>query len=190
MKIVLLIVGWVLYFTFHSLLADSQLKEKMKKRLKDKYNYYRLAYVFVSSAGLLFLLFWNANIKSIDFVDPSGWMRYLSLMFAAFGVIIIKLAFKSYDFSSFIGVTQEENSPLITKGILGSIRHPIYSGTILIVIGYWFFSPDLPTSISALCVFTYLPIGIYLEEKKLITEYGDQYVKYKEKVPAIFPRLR
>jgi protein-S-isoprenylcysteine O-methyltransferase Ste14 len=36
-------------------------------------------------------------------------------------------------------------------------------------------------------VLVYIPIGIYFEEKKLIKMYGDQYVEYKKRVPAIFP---
>ncbi|MFT6214861.1 MAG: protein-S-isoprenylcysteine O-methyltransferase Ste14 [Roseivirga sp.] len=35
----------------------------------------------------------------------------------------------------------------------------------------------------------YLPIGIYLEEKKLIQTYGKAYIKYKEEVPALIPKI-
>lgn len=188
-KIIWLILGWILYFAIHSLLADREIKRKIKEMMSDKFKYYRLNYVFVSSTGLLILLFFNANINSPDLIDPTGWVRYLSLMFAAFGVIILKIAFRSYHFASFVGMTPELPQPLITDGLLGSVRHPIYSGTILIAIGFWLFSPDLPTTVSVACVFIYLPIGIYLEEKKLIAEFGEQYIRYKRNTPAIFPRL-
>lgn len=188
-KIIWLILGWILYLTFHSLLADTEVKRKVKVVLGKHFKYYRLIYVVISIAGLLILLFYNASIASSDFIDRTGWVRYLSLMLAAFGVIIIKIAFRSYPFSSFVGLTPESPQPLITSGLHSSVRHPIYTGTVLIVMGYWLFSPDLPTSASVACIIIYLPIGIYLEEKKLIMEYGELYLDYKKKVPAIFPRL-
>ena len=189
MKIIWLILGWILYFAIHSLMADKKIKRKIKAVLDNKFKYYRLIYVVISSAGLLILLFLNANIDSPDLIEPTGWVRYLSLMFAAFGVIILKIAFRSYHFSSFVGMTPLLPQPLITDGLLGSVRHPIYSGTVLIVIGFWLFSPDLPTTVSVACIFVYLPIGIYLEEKKLIDEFGEQYIRYRKNTPAIFPNL-
>lgn len=188
-KIIWLVLGWILYFTTHSLLADGGIKQKMKEVMRDRFKYYRLIYVVISSLGLLILFIFNASIDAPGFFDSTGWVRYLSLMFAAFGVIILKIAFRSYQFSSFVGMTPELPQPLITTGLLGSVRHPIYSGTILIAIGFWLFSPNWPTTISVGCIFVYLPIGIYLEEKKLIAEYGEQYLAYKKEVPAIFPRL-
>lgn len=178
-----------MYFAIHSLMADKKIKRKIKAVLDNKFKYYRLIYVVISSAGLLILLFLNANIDSPDLIEPTGWVRYLSLMFAAFGVIILKIAFRSYHFSSFVGMTPLLPQPLITDGLLGSVRHPIYSGTVLIVIGFWLFSPDLPTTVSVACIFVYLPIGIYLEEKKLIDEFGEQYIRYRKNTPAIFPNL-
>jgi protein-S-isoprenylcysteine O-methyltransferase Ste14 len=68
------------------------------------------------------------------------------------------------------------------------VRHPILAGLILIVLGFFFFIPNLPTAISCVCVLLYIPIGIYIEEKKLIATYGDQYVEYQKKVPAILPK--
>ncbi|MEI9919134.1 MAG: isoprenylcysteine carboxylmethyltransferase family protein [Bacteroidota bacterium] len=70
---------------------------------------------------------------------------------------------------------------------LQHVRHPIYSGVILLVVGFFFFIPNLPTLISCACILIYIPIGIYLEEKKLVATYGDQYIEFRKKVPAIIP---
>jgi methanethiol S-methyltransferase len=37
--------------------------------------------------------------------------------------------------------------------------------------------------------FLYLPIGIHLEEGKLIAVFGEEYRKYREEVPALIPKL-
>lgn len=181
-------MGWGLYFFLHSFLASDGSKEVGNKKFGISLNHYRLIYVIFSSLGLLVLLFMNASIPAQEYFNSHGVVRYLSLVFAAFGVIIIKAAFRTYKFSSFIGVESEEET-FVTTGILNSIRHPIYLGTILMIIGYWLFSPNLPTMVSVLCILLYLPIGIYLEERKLIKKFGDQYRDYKRKVPSLFPRL-
>jgi len=188
LPIVLLVLGWFIYFFLHSLLAADSVKELFRKFLGKSFRFYRLGYVVFSSLGLLFLLFWNANISTDYLFNHEGAARYLSLVFAAFGVIVIKVSFRSYRLSEFLGMSTSDE-PFTTKGILSSIRHPIYSGTILIVVGYWLFNPTIPTSVSVICVLVYLPIGIYLEEKKLIKQFGERYRKYKRDVPALIPKF-
>lgn len=189
MEIGLLILGWTVYFSLHSLLANDRVKKAAKRVMGGSYVRYRLLYVFISVVGLLYLLYLNSNIVSPDLLNSQGAIRYLSLVFAAIGVIIIKGSFRSYPFSSFIGTREEGEPVLIKSGLLKTVRHPIYSGTVLIVIGYLLFSPNLPTVVSSLCIFIYLPIGMYLEEKKLIKVFGEQYAEYRNNVPALFPRL-
>ncbi|MFZ1805797.1 MAG: NnrU family protein [Cyclobacteriaceae bacterium] len=188
MPIALLVSGWCMYFFVHSLLAADTTKEFFKRILGESFKFYRIGYVVFSSIGLLLLLFFNTNISSDYLFDHEGIARYLSLMFAAFGVIVIKISFRSYQFSEFMGLSTKGES-FTTNGILSSVRHPIYSGTILIALGYWLFNPTVPTTASFVCILAYLPIGIYLEEKKLVRQYGARYVKYKRDVPALIPRL-
>lgn len=184
-----LVLGWAIYFFIHSFLASLAVKRVAQKMMGSYYKYYRIVYVLIATVGLLIMLFFNASIPSENLMNEKGLARYISLVFAAFGVILLKISFRSYRFSSFVGLTPENDQSLTTTGILGSIRHPIYSATILILIGFWMYSPNIPTLISVICVLIYLPIGIMLEEKKLIKSYGESYRKYKEKVPALFPRL-
>lgn len=168
---IILVVGWLIYFVLHSTMAG-------------RVN--RVLYVVVSTAGLLALLFYNGSIHSLKFFVSEGPIRYVSLMLTTFGVMVIQTSFRQYSFKGFIGVG-EEKKELKTDGVLQYVRHPIQAGVILVVLGFFFFIPNLPTLISCLCVLIYIPIGIYLEEKKLVKTYGDQYLEYKKRVPAIFP---
>jgi protein-S-isoprenylcysteine O-methyltransferase Ste14 len=127
-------------------------------------------------------------MRSEDLFTREGFIRYISLILAAGGVIVIRSAFKIYKLSAFLGFSIEKEK-FITSGILAHVRHPIYLGTILIAVGFWLFTPDLATLISVVCIFIYLPFGIYLEEKKLTRQFGKEYLDYKKKVPAIVPKL-
>lgn len=179
--------GWILYLTLHSVLASERVKRSAQNVLGGYYRFYRLAYSTIATIGLVALLIINGSIYAPYYFEPSGLPRYASLILTTMGVMIMQRAFKNYRLKAFLGFEQEE-SQLRTRGALAWVRHPIYSGLILITLGFFLFIPNLPTLITCVAILLYLPIGIYLEEKKLIREYGDAYRKYKEEVPALIPR--
>ena len=179
--------GWILYLTLHSVLASEGVKQAAQSILGRHYHFYRLGYSIVATIGLVALLIVNGSISASYYFEPSGLPRYASLILTTVGVMIMQRAFKNYRLKAFLGFEQEE-SQLRTRGVLAWVRHPIYSGLILITLGFFLFIPNLPTLITCGAILLYLPIGIYLEEKKLIREYGDAYRKYKEEVPALIPR--
>jgi protein-S-isoprenylcysteine O-methyltransferase Ste14 len=180
---IVLVTGWILYFTLHSVLAMTSVKSKFPPQL------FRLFYVTVSTVGLIALLFYNDSIHSLKFFVAEGPVRIASLVLTVFGVMIIQTSFRQYSFMGFIGLG-EEKKELRTEGVLKYIRHPIQAGLILITAGFFLFIPNLPTLISCACILIYIPIGIFFEEKKLIAIYGDQYRDYIKKVPAIIPQFR
>jgi protein-S-isoprenylcysteine O-methyltransferase Ste14 len=188
-KYVVLCALWFLYFFLHSVLASNKVKAFFERTLKKEFLFYRILYSLISILGLFVLLFFNASIPSVPLFSGAGLVRYLSLLLATFGVMVISRAFREYPFSSFIGLKKEDGS-FKSTGILKYVRHPIYSGTILVVIGFFLFTPTLATMISMCCILLYLPIGIYLEERKLIKQFGVEYVTYKKEVPSIFPNVK
>lgn len=175
-----LVAGWVVYFALHSILATERVKSKFPRRA------FRIFYVLYSTAGLLGLMFFSGSIHSLNFFVAEGPSRYASFILTIFGVMIIQTSFRQFSLKGFIGLS-EEKKVLQTHGILGYVRHPIQAGIILIVFGFFLFIPNLPTLISCVCILIYIPIGLYFEEKKLVATYGDQYVEYRKKVPAIIP---
>lgn len=185
MKLWILALGWVIYFLFHSLMATKTFKTWAKPVLG---NYSRLFYSVFSTIGLVILLILNGSLASPKLLENTDGIRYLSLMFTTFGVMTVQLAFRQYRVKSFVGFA-EENDVLKIEGILKHVRHPIYSGTILITIGFFLFIPTVASAVSCLCILGYLPIGIYLEEKKLVAAFGEDYLRYKKEVPSLFPRI-
>lgn len=177
---IILVSGWIAYFALHSLLATDAVKSKFSPRI------FRMFYVLFSMAGLLAMLFYNGSIHSLKFFVSEGPIRYVSLVLTAFGVMTIQSSFQQYSFKGFIGLGNETRE-LRTDGVLKYVRHPIQAGLILVTLGFFFFIPNLPTLITCLCILVYIPIGIYLEEKKLIKTYGDKYLEYKKNVPAVIP---
>jgi len=182
-----LILAWGVYFFGHSLFASDSIKKKLTAwglSLRTQ----RIIYVIMSIVGLFALLLINGVVGGQPLIPKSEFLKIAALFFGGGGVLILNTAFKQYNVSGFLGFSEEKGT-LKMDGILGFIRHPLYTATILISIGFFLFDPRLASLVSVLCIYIYLFIGIRLEEKKLIKKYGQLYIEYKEEVPPLFPNI-
>ncbi|MFA0962101.1 isoprenylcysteine carboxylmethyltransferase family protein [Roseivirga sp. BDSF3-8] len=189
----LLIAGlWVAYFSFHSLLASRHVKAYLLRAMPFLAGRYRLIYNLIALFTIIPVLLAGAVIQGPRLLPPNDFLRYLAMFFATWGVIVVRLAFKVFDFRQFIGFspyTEDDEKELKKEGILSKIRHPIYAGALLIVIGYALFAPTITNWIICFISVVYIFIGIRIEEKRLMDRFGIEYKEYKEKVPALIPRL-
>ncbi|REE05892.1 methyltransferase family protein [Marinoscillum furvescens] len=181
--LILIIGAWAGYLLLHSLLAADRIKAAVPLNAQV----YRLFYSLVSVAGLLGLLYLMALAPAKLLFTPPGWMRYGAMIFASWGVIIVMVSFRHLSMLSFLGLKKEPATGLVREGIHGYVRHPIYSGTILVLIGMVGYHPTDVNVATVLTVFAYLPLGIRWEEQKLLKQYGQAYEQYKKEVPAIVP---
>lgn len=190
MQYFVLTTCWALYFFLHSFLASSRVKDYLKNSFGMSLRIQRFIYSIGSTLGLLAILFYNGALGGERLLTDSQVTRFLSLFLAAAGVLIARMAFKSYDLGSFLGLEDEKKGEFESSGILAHVRHPLYTATILIVLGFFLYDSRLASLISLICTFIYLPIGIYLEEKKLVKEFGDTYRAYRQKVPMLIPLIK
>lgn len=185
---IILILAWFTYGFIHSFLASSFVKKIVPTP------YYRLVYNAI--AILLFVV-----LISFQYQLPKDLLWTSNLFSQTFGIVLVITgiwtlynAFSSYDLSEFTGFDSfqkgESSSAIFkTSGILQIVRHPIYSSIILVVFGIFVYDALLRSLITACCATLYIRIGIYFEEKKLIITFGENYVRYREQIPMLFPRL-
>jgi protein-S-isoprenylcysteine O-methyltransferase Ste14 len=128
----------------------------------------------------------------ISYEYPYSIIRYvlitgsLLLFFWAF--------FFDYDSLSFFGIRQIFNSvknkeakstgELKKSGLLGIMRHPMY---LALIIYLWCQVYTLMDIVINSVLTIYVIIGTWLEERKLVMEFGEPYIKYKEEVPMLIP---
>lgn len=182
-------VCWITFYFLHSWLAADRTKS-FGVSLLGGVRYYRLFYTSFSTVALLAICLFLLLAESQYFFVSARPFKVVSFILTAYGVIILKRSFKDISIGGFLGLREDSAGGLISDGLHGYVRHPIYSGTILIFIGAFFFFPTDLMLTSVLWLVAYLPIGIYLEEKKLIKLFGDSYRAYKKEVKwAVIPKI-
>ena len=81
-----------------------------------------------------------------------------------------------------IGIDTETKTELITSGLFGCSRNPIFFGMIVCLIGLFFCTANAVTALFLILGFILIQIQIRLEEEFLIKEHGEKYLNYKLKV--------
>jgi len=178
--------------SIHSLLASLAFKNFLRRRLGDGFmKFYRLLYnifAVISLAPVIYLMV-SLPDKTLYQV-PTPW-NFLMLAGQALSILLLFVAVLQTDLLSFAGLRQlieeEKKGGLVTSGLYRSVRHPLYTFSLLIL---WF-SPVMSTN--SLIVYTaltiYVLIGIFFEERKLLHEFGQAYVEYKSRTPMLLPGL-
>ena len=143
-KFVALAAGWVLYYFLHSFLAAEGPRDYIKKLTGWSDRGYRLFYSIISVIGLLGMIIFLAFVSSGALFPVTTIVQYISLSITVIGVIVIRRAFQHYSLREFLGLEAGSAEAKLQKaGILKYIRHPLYSGTILILIGMFLYSPQV-----------------------------------------------
>ena len=193
-RYITLILLWGAWCFLHSFLITPAVTRFVQKYLRKAYRYYRIIYNFIALVSLIPVVIYSFSIKRGPVFYWEGPFRIIQ------GILIFSALFlfiggaKQYDLASFIGIRQiRENSNcsilnddcrLNATGILGIVRHPWYSGGILIV---WARNLDMSAIVTSLVISGYFLIGAFLEERKLLSEFGEEYSDYQQHVSMLFP---
>lgn len=184
-----IVAGWIAYFALHSILAANAVKEKCRLQFPSIFPYYRIGYNFIAIGGLLLLAFWSFQDVNYLVQQPS-WMKNLGFFFIALGVVMLGVAFASFNVKEFLGLKKEEHhsdTKLVTKGVYRYVRHPLYTGVFLLLPGVFLLRPTFSILLFVLITAIYIEIGSRLEEQKLIKIFGEDYVRYRNSVKRYFP---
>ncbi|PWH15617.1 MAG: hypothetical protein DDG58_10845 [Ardenticatenia bacterium] len=193
---IVVIVGYALiYVALHSGLASYAVKEWARRRfgvLSDRW--YRLIYNGIATvlllplgAMLVKLPDQTLYILTTPWYELAWGIEGLAALGVLYGVSIT-------DVWSFLGIRQVFDpecaatyrcAPLVVTGMYRWVRHPQYLFGLILL---WC-APSMTLNRAALSVVfsIYLYIGTFLEERRLVAEYGEAYRQYQRQVPRLFP---
>lgn len=188
--------GWVAWCSLHSLLISKTVSGYLQKMMGEYKFYYRLAYNLIALLSLIPLLLITESMRTETiFTWQGGWVILRLLMFVVSIWLFVDGA-RSYDLSCMLGFKQiknqrqnmliAEDEQFSRKGVLGITRHPWYLGGLLIIWSRYDVYHD-STFIAFSILSFYLIVGSWLEEQKLVAEYGEKYSSYQQDVSMLIP---
>jgi protein-S-isoprenylcysteine O-methyltransferase Ste14 len=194
----LIIILFALFGFIHSFFASKKVKQILIEQFESLIAFYRLIYVIGSS--LLFYIIYQSFPKPRliifdlkqpfdliilipQFLSLAGiiWtLRYFSIQEFLGTAQIFRWINKEYNISEF-----DEKLTLKINGPYKFCRHPLYLFSILFLCCRP--EMDLFYLTVLVCVIAYFYIGSFIEEKKLVENFGNEYIRYQKSVPRMLP---
>ena len=195
MKYLLIALLWSGYCFQHSYLISVGFTNRLTRLLKNYYVFYRIIYNLISFILLIPLINLTSQLDNnviLNYAFPLSVLRYA--LFSGSMLIFLWAFFFDYDFLSFFGVRQiltfrkEQTASLSDRvkknGLLGILRHPMYFALLIFL---WCQTFRLADIVVNAVLTIYIIIGTRLEEKKLVLQFGNSYLKYQQEVPMLIP---
>ncbi|HEX9385073.1 MAG TPA: isoprenylcysteine carboxylmethyltransferase family protein [Anaerolineales bacterium] len=188
-----LIITIALWGIVHSVLASMGFKNFLRGALRHGFmKFYRLLYNLFAVISIIPVLYLMVSLPNSSLYQvPAPW-KYLMLAGQGISALFLFVTILQTNVLSFVGLRQlveeEKTGNLVTTGFYGSVRHPLYTFSLLIL---WL-SPSITMNsfIVYVALTLYVLIGIVFEERKLLQEFGNEYAEYKSTTPMLLPRLQ
>lgn len=173
-------------------------------------HFWRLSYCVLSYAWFYHVigpLHWGAHPENDRWLIVYPYWLWEAITVLHVGSIaFIYAAFLQSDYLEFLGLRQAwcglrmrlgwsgnrrplelfGTDRLDTRGVYGIVRHPMLAGGLVFLVTS---GPSLNNLLFALMYLTYMVIGGYYEERRLIGIFGDEYLDYRRRVGAYLPRF-
>lgn len=109
------------------------------------------------------------------------YMQIIGVILTIIGAGILIIAMKNLGDSLAAVVSPKKEAHLVTSGMYGIVRHPIYTGIILLAIGWSIFWGSILSLLFSIILMVFFDIKSRKEEQLLIEKYPD-YTQYKMRV--------
>jgi len=114
----------------------------------------------------------------------SSPLRVMGVVIMVFSILLLLLT--TIHLLNSTGLDQLEPLSLVIKGPYALVRHPLYSGVVTLVLGWYL----VRNATYALLVFPLIFIlfyrqAVFEERQEQEPKFGSQYTEYKEKVPRM-----
>ena len=178
----------------HSVMARPGFKQQLTKIIPSEAE--RSTFVLAASLVLILLfvawrpmpqLVWSLeNPVVVSVLSALSWVGWSMVLLSTFLISHFHLFGLSQGFARVLKLKDQETAHFVTPLFYRWMRHPIYVG---FMIAFWA-TPTMSLGhlIFASAMTVYIVIGVWYEERDLITEFGERYLHYREKVGMFWPK--
>ena len=173
--------------------------------------FWRLVYCGLSYWALYYgvaALHWARNTgNDVWLVAYPDWLWQVIVVVHLGSIALLYAAFLQSDYLEFLGLTQAKRGVLkllgrpvgqaelrlfgthrlVTGGLYGWVRHPMLAAGLLFLLTS---GPSLNNLVYSAMYAAYMVVGGYYEERRMVRIFGIEYLRYRRRVGAFFPRLR
>jgi len=199
------ILIFLLFAFIHSITVSSWFKLVCVNVLGETFMraWYRFLYNTISIVTVLVAIYLIAKVPDREIWTAPLWLKWVMHGIQFAGLAFGSLAFEHMDSGEFMGfrqvwryltrrktagniegLTQKE---LVRNGVYGIVRHPMYLAGLVI----FTFSPIITVNgltVTVLADFYFL-FGVFIEERRFLRLFGDEYQEYMRQVPRLIPKM-
>ncbi len=161
---------------------------------KNKHSHHREmphAHLYHVAIPIIFVFIWSLDSF---FFKLTLWLNEIVMLWIRvllFIVILsVALAFIYLSHKAIFKESHEASNVLITDGILGHVRNPMYLGIMLIYLSLIMFSMSIISMVVIILSFFVYNKMANFEAKILEQMFGDEYLAYKNRVPKWISSLK
>lgn len=182
-------VGIIFEMAVRAPIRSRQRKEPKSSRQVTAQEKTLLGLLFLS---MFFVPLFYAATNWLDFANYTlpGWAGWLGVIILAAALLVFWRAHVHLGLNWSPSLEIREKHELITRGIYGVIRHPMYASQWLWVIAQPLLLQNWIAGWLNLLVFIpFYLLRVTAEEQLMIDRFGDGYRAYMDKVGAVLPKL-
>jgi uncharacterized membrane protein len=199
------ILFFLLFAFIHSITVSKWFKDLCRKTLGETFMrvFYRACYTILSLATAGAALYLIRRVPEESLWTAPRWLHVLLYAAQLAGAAFGSLAFEHLDAGEFLGVKQlwrylsrrdvggtgegMTETGLVTTGVYGVVRHPLYLAGIIIFTCDPHFTRN--GVLVALLADVYFLFGAFIEERRFLRIFGKEYEEYRKRVPRLLPRV-
>ena len=186
----IIIACWVIFALYWFISASSvKSTQETKGRLAGNWHsiWLIIGGLFLSNVPLLAKVGLFFSSLTIPLIPRSLVLNVVIAVFAVSGLIVAMMARRTLAGNWSRAVSFKEAHELITTGLYRYVRHPIYTGVLLMVLATALFVGTLSAAIGFIIIVLGLWSKLRAEEELLTKHFPKEYPAYKDRTKALIP---
>jgi len=143
--------------------------------------------LFLSNLPFLAKVGVSISSLTILLIPSSIVIKVVIIVFAVTGLIVALIARRTLAGNWSRAVAFKEDHELITKGLYHYVRHPIYTGVLLMILATALSVGTLSAGIGFVIIVLGLWFKLRAEEELLTKHFRKEYSAYKDRTKALIP---